>query len=38
MSFYRSRPGRQYYTAAPFPEAIFFERNRALSEALLAIG
>lgn len=38
MSFYRSRPGHQYYTAAPFPEAIFFMRNRALSEALLAIG
>jgi hypothetical protein len=38
MSFYWSQTGRQYYTAPPVPEAIFFERNRALSEAPLAIG
>jgi len=38
MSFYRIQTGRPYYTAAPVPDAIFFERNRALSEALLAIG
>lgn len=37
MSFYRGQTGRQYYTGGPDPDAIFFERNRALSEALLAI-